>query len=116
LVDEGKEPSPQLYEQPELKTEELFYWSAFQDLSSERALGTGVGPIPYSAIRRYADEFDIVGRDEFEYFLGILQAMDSEYLSIVNSTDRDKDTLVPISDVEGQHKLFARLKARASRK
>jgi hypothetical protein len=111
-VEDGKEPSPQFYEQPELSDDQFFYWTAFHQLTSDRQVGMGLGPIPYSAIRRYADEYDIVGRDEFQYFCGIIQAMDTEYLSIVNSTDKTKE-MVPVSDVEGQHRVFARLSERA---
>jgi hypothetical protein len=74
----------------------------------------GVGPIPYSSIRRYADEYNITSRDEFDFFLSILGAMDAEYLSMVNKSKDDKE-LVPVSDVESQHLLFDRLRERANR-
>jgi hypothetical protein len=74
-----------------------------------------MGPIPYSAIRAYADEYDIVSRDEFSFFQSILQALDAEYMSLVNSTDKKTD-MIPISDVDEQHRMFARLKARANKK
>jgi hypothetical protein len=74
-----------------------------------------MGPIPYSAIRAYADEYDIVSRDEFSFFQGIVQALDAEYMSLVNSTDKKTD-MIPISDVDEQHRMFARLKARANKK
>jgi hypothetical protein len=74
----------------------------------------GMGPIPYSAIRQYAIDFEIVGRDEFDYFLGILRAMDAEYLSVANAPDKSTE-LVPISDVEEHHRMFRRLAARAKK-
>lgn len=89
-----------------------FYWSAFNDLTTERQIGMGVGPIPYSSIRNYAADYRISGRDEFDYFLRLITAMDTKYLSIVNSSNREPE-LVPISDVEGQHRLFARIAERA---
>jgi hypothetical protein len=113
LIEDDKEPPSQFYDQPELSLDQVFYWDAFNDLSSERAIGMGIGPIPYSAVRNYAAEFNIVDRDEFDYFYGIMKAMDTEYLTIVNSTEKKETTMVPVSDVAEQHRLFERLKARA---
>jgi len=73
-----------------------------------------MGPIPYSSIRRYANEYEILSRDEFDFFHNILTSMDAEYLSMVNKT-KDKTEMVPISDVESQHLLFDRLRERANR-
>jgi hypothetical protein len=75
----------------------------------------GLGPIPYSAIRLYADEQGLRSRDEFAYFYDVIRALDAEYLSLVNSTDKNKTEMVPISDVNEQHRMFARLKARAQK-
>jgi hypothetical protein len=90
----------------------MFYWNAFNNLTSERAIGMGIGSIPYSAIRRYADEYDMRSRDEFDFFCGIIQGLDSEYLAMVNKP-KDKADMVPISDVAEQHLVFDRLRARA---
>jgi hypothetical protein len=92
---------------------EVFYWDAFNNLTSERAFGMGVGPIPYSAIRRYADEFEIRSRDEFAFFSGIMQALDSEYLALINKPKGEAD-MVPVTDVAEQHLVFERLRARAN--
>jgi hypothetical protein len=116
LVEDGKEPPSQLYEQPELSDVETYYWDAFHILGSERSIGLSLGPIPYSAIRFYAHECGIVSRDEFSFFLGIIQALDAEYMSLVNSTDKKKGEMVPISDIDEQHRMFARMKARANKK
>lgn len=116
LIDDGKEPPQQLYEQPELTDVESYYLDAFYILSSERSIGMSLGPIPYSAIRSYADEQGIVSRDEFDYFSGILRALDAEYLSLVNSVDKNKADMIPISEVDEQHRMFARLKARAKKR
>lgn len=115
LIDEGKEPPPQYYEQPELFEVARFYWDSFQDLSTERPIGMGLGPIPYSAIRRYGDEYGMVSRDEFDFFADIIQGMDTEFISMSNKIDKHKDNeMVSISDVQGQHLMFDRLKTRAN--
>jgi hypothetical protein len=76
----------------------------------------GIGPIPYSAMRAYALEYNIRSRDEFDYFVRILQAMDVTYLKHANSTDRSRDKeMVPVTDVDEQHRLFKRLAARAKK-
>jgi hypothetical protein len=74
----------------------------------------GVGPIPYSALRAYAAEYNIRGRDEFDYFLGLIQAMDTRYLAHANSSEKET-TLIPISDVAEQHRMFARLAERSKK-
>jgi hypothetical protein len=89
-----------------------FYWLAFNDLTSERQIGMGIGPIPYSALRAYATEYGIRGHDEFDYFRWLLQAMDNHYLAHVNSSERES-TLIPISDVTEQHRMFSRLQERS---
>jgi hypothetical protein len=73
----------------------------------------GVGPIPYSAIRNYAEQYDICGRDEFDFFCGIIQGLDTEYLALINKP-KDKADMVPVSDVAEQHLVFERLRARAN--
>lgn len=74
----------------------------------------GIGPIPYSAIRAYAADYNVRGRDEFDYFYRLLQAMDVKYLSRANAANKTEDvTLIPVDDAEEQHRLFNRLAARA---
>lgn len=109
-MEEGKEPSPQLYEQPELFDTAIFYWNAFYDLSSDRSFGMGVGPIPYSSVCRYAEAHGM-GRDEFDYFHTIIRAMDTEYLAIANKS-KDEAEMIPITDVSGQREMFKRMLAR----
>lgn len=50
--------------------------AAFHELSTERQIGMGVGPIPGSAIRGWP-----VAEDERELFHRCIRAMDGEYLS-----------------------------------
>jgi len=115
LIEDGKEAPPQFYDQPEIMPGSQFYWDAFGDLGSDRQFGMGIGPIPYSAIRRYADSWDIVSRDEFAFFYGIIRSLDAEYMKLANAPkDKNKAEMVPISDVENQHLLFDRLRTRAN--
>lgn len=105
------------YEREEINPAWLFHWEAFNDLSSERQIGMGVGPIPRSAIKAYAEEFDIVG-DAFDKFYRIIREVDLEYLKQINSTSgkSSKDETVPVDDVDGVKNVMGRLAARAPRK
>jgi hypothetical protein len=72
-----------------------FAWEAFWRLHGDRAhVTTGFavpmgavlieprpGRIPFSAIDRYARRYGIMG-SEFDLFLGIIEAVDKEYLAI----------------------------------
>lgn len=64
---------------PMLHEHLYFTYLAFKELTTDRQLGMAEGPIPWTAIRRYGDDHDM-GSDEFNYFLGLLRAMDSGYL------------------------------------
>lgn len=44
-----------------------FYWWSFSELLSERPVGMNVGPIPYSAISRFADEHGIRGYERYVF-------------------------------------------------
>lgn len=90
-----------------------FYWTAFNDLSTDRQIGMGVGPIPYSAIRSYATDYNIRSRDEFDYFLRLMMAMDTRYLQSANASNKNEPEMVPVTDIEEQHRMFARMAARA---
>jgi hypothetical protein len=113
LVERGLEPPAQYYERPELWPHNQFYWDAFWDLGSERQIGMGVGAIPRSAIKLYADEFDITG-DEYDVFYRMLRMLDNHYLSLSNSNKQpEKGSSAPADDVDGVSGVIERIQARA---
>lgn len=60
--------------------EELFYWDAFWELSSERQLVMGgVGPIPGSKIREFAAIEGVEG-EIFHMFRRVIRAMDMVFI------------------------------------
>lgn len=74
---ERKQPLPKrVQEAPVLREGLIFYWSAYVHLCTER---TSNGAIPWSAIRTYANEYDM-GEEEFGFFYEIIRRMDSAYL------------------------------------
>jgi hypothetical protein len=62
---------------------EFSLWNAFWELSTERPIGMGTGPIPVSKIRSHARDF---GMDAAS-FVRIMRRMDEEYLSHANRQD-----------------------------
>jgi hypothetical protein len=64
---------------PEVKLGLELYWKAFQDLSSDRDIGMGVGPIPWSSMNEWGARNHIRG-DDFERFVAVLRGMDSIYM------------------------------------
>lgn len=62
---------------------ELFY-SAWCDLDTDRPVGWNARPIPWTAMRDYADAYSITGeqREDLFYFV---RAMDKAYLKYVDS-------------------------------
>ena len=58
-------------------------WVAFWELSTCRAYGMAVGPIPWTAIDAYARRHDIAGED-YDDLVYFVRAMDGEYLERQN--------------------------------
>lgn len=56
-----------------------FYVEAFNELSSCRPSGFGVGPIPFTAIVEYAKIYDV---GDFHEFLDIIRTMDAKFMEI----------------------------------
>lgn len=69
-------------EQPVLLPDEQPVMDAFRALSGDRAMGFGaVGSIPFMAIDRYAERYDI---EDFERFHRLIRAMDAAYIEHMN--------------------------------
>ena len=68
-----------LVERPALKRHLRLVWDAFHALGGDRQMGMAVGPIPFSAVDRYATRFRIAGA-EFERFHALIMAMDAVFL------------------------------------
>lgn len=113
----GREPPQAFYYQPEIPEYLLPLWSAFNDLSSERQIGMGLGPISRSKIRQYvADEMGLAG-DAADAAFRVLTKADEAYLSMSNSKDKDKQAdEIPISDTGAVRRMLHRLSVRAKKK
>lgn len=64
------------------EAEPLF--SAWFELSGDRQIAHGAGPIPFLAIDRFAARFGWDDPDEFALLCRAIRAMDSVYLEMVN--------------------------------
>lgn len=83
-------PPPDWYlECPEIEPQDEWFIGTFWELSTERQLGFGApGPIPVSAIRRYAleHEFD---QDVTDFLVLVIRTMDEKHHEWVASQKRD---------------------------
>jgi hypothetical protein len=64
---------------PELQQGLGFYFTAFLELSSCRAIGMGTGPVPWLAIQKYSEVYDIQGEQK-EDLVHHIQLLDTVYL------------------------------------
>ena len=66
------------------------WFSAFTELSTERQVGMGVGPIPHSAIVAYAERMG--WGDDLDAFLACVREMDRTYLEWSAQDPKDRRT------------------------
>ncbi len=78
MAERGQPPPDWYHEQPALLPGDDFYIKAFTLLGSERQVGFGAAPIPWSAMVRYAMYHDLP-RPLHPHFVAVLQAMDMVY-------------------------------------
>jgi hypothetical protein len=78
------------------------------------------GPIPFSAIDRYAARYGIDDADEFERFLNVIMAMDGEFRAkrrvSPQAVDPKQRAIVEPTDAKGLSGLLSRLGAAAAKR
>jgi hypothetical protein len=62
-----------------------FYRQAFWDLSPSRPAGMGLSAIPFEAVDRYAERYEV---DDFETFHRLIRAQDRVFLAHHSETGR----------------------------
>lgn len=100
-------------EAPEIETGLLFVWSAFWELSTERQIGMGLGPIPHSAIQSFARDHQVVG-DHLDSLKVIIRAVDAEYLRLLAPKNPKQPNTVRGDDIEGVKNVLSRAAKRPS--
>jgi hypothetical protein len=84
--EEGRVPAA-LEEQPDIPDHLQFVWEAFWRLSPDRQIGFSVGPIPFTAIDRYAVRFGPEDVDAFDRLFELIRAMDVEFVRFQNDRE-----------------------------
>jgi hypothetical protein len=79
-AEEGLDPKA-LQDKPDVPAHLLGVWRAFWDLNHDRSFGFGRGPIPFTAIDRYAVRFGHEG-EAFERLFMLIRALDAEFLTL----------------------------------
>lgn len=94
-------------DRPKLAFGNLFLWDAFWELTTDRQLGFGAeSRIPSSAIRDFAEDYELAG-DDFQWFRLVIREMDAEYLGIrTPGGPNDIVNQTPMTDVKGLRGLF----------
>lgn len=114
---EGRAVPPSFLQQPELAIHLRAERVAFSDLSTERQIGMGLGPIPRSKIIEYgAAELGLDG-DELDRFCRVIRRVDADYLDSVNTpravddeSVSDKAAMTDVAGVERVLKSVAKKK------
>lgn len=81
-IEAGNQIPASVLDAPELRFDLILFWSAFWSLSTCRQVGMGVGPIMWTAIKEYAEYFQI---DDLEEFYFLISQMDAVYLDHARS-------------------------------
>ena len=66
-----------------------FYWRAFDDLSGDRDVGMGVGPIPWRAIHDWALRNRVWG-DDFERLVMVIRGLDAVFMEKQGAKNKKK--------------------------
>jgi hypothetical protein len=111
MIDQGREPPPQFFEQPELALDLVGIMDAFCDLSTERQIGMTLGSIPVSKTKEYAAELELDG-DELDRFCTLIVRMDAEYLKPAVKPDPRERATARIDDPRAMKEFMLNLQAR----
>jgi len=74
---------------PTLEPSLVFYYEAWQELSTDRQFGMGVGPIPFTSVLQYGNHYEIEDLDDFLFFI---RSLDAEYIKYANKDNAKKPT------------------------
>lgn len=82
---ERRQPLPESIKNAPRLLEGLgFYYTAFQELSTDRPVGMGVGQIPWTSIDRFAERHGLE-EEEYDSFLYLIRRMDEEFMDHANA-------------------------------
>jgi len=90
-VRQGKPLPDVIANAPELHDGQRFWYNAFLDLSTDRPVGFGEGPIPWSSIECYADAFRLRDLDREDLHFHV-RSLDKAYLKFKADKASSKTT------------------------
>lgn len=90
---------------------DALYFAAWNDLSTERPIGFGEGPIPHSKIADYGSHYIGLEGDHLEFFITVIRKVDGGLSSSATTADGKMREVVSMTDVAGVKGLLARLAA-----
>ena len=77
---------------PTLRIGLEFYWKAYRDLTSDRDIGMGVGPIPWQAMNNWGIRNHVYG-DDFERLVITLQGLDKVFMDRQGKKNKHKSPM-----------------------
>jgi len=83
----GIELPDELLNEPELRLDGHFYYHAFWQLTSDRPVGFGPAPIPGSAIRVFARDYELNDEEAADLEF-MIRRMDQTYLEIAAENEK----------------------------
>jgi hypothetical protein len=86
----GDRARAELSARPTLTQYEAYFWQAFHDLTTTRAGGMGVKPIPYDRIVDYAS-FHGFGYTDTLILIRVIRAMDNAFLDAVRKKQQPSE-------------------------
>jgi len=89
MVNAGQPLGRRFAEKPALNTGLEIYYEAFNALSTCRQIGMGIGPIPWTAVRQYAEDLGMEGISRDRLFT-LVSEMDSVYIEHVTKDMKKK--------------------------
>lgn len=75
---------------PQPKAENIFWWAAFWELSSERLPGMGISPIPGHAIRAYIRDHDL-DEDIAGTLTRVVRTLDTIFMKLAGKRPTGED-------------------------
>ena len=85
----GKPVPKRIQNAPELLPGLDVFYDAFNCLSTTRQIGMGLGPIPWTCIQAYADEYGFEGDQRADLFYHV-NVMDSAFLEHVRKQNKSE--------------------------
>ena len=88
---QGKPIPEAIANAPKLNEYDYFFLKVYNDLSSERSIGFGIGPIPWGSVHKYCTAYGLY-LDDLEDLVYVIQKLDEWLLPKLNNKGSDNDT------------------------